>query len=118
MRKLRQPKRRKGKMIHKGQTAGAKINIVSSAQNNTANEISLLERLISRQADLNNNTNRLLERLANIGDRTLGSHSETDENLKTPGPPGGTIAGLEWQICQAEFICSAIAAQVSRLEVL
>jgi hypothetical protein len=106
-------------MIHKGQTAGAKINIVSSAQNNTANEVSLLERLITRQADLNNNTNRLLERLVNIGDRVLGSHpTDRDDNMKAPGPPGGTIAGLEWQICQAEFICSAISAQVDRLEAL
>jgi hypothetical protein len=120
MRKLRQLKRRKGKMIHQtaiSQKTGAKLGLAMPVQT-TAQEISILEKLISRQADFNVNSNRVLERLTVVANRILGTIPESADENKEPGPSGGTIGDLEWRICQAEFICAAIAAQVSRLEIL
>jgi hypothetical protein len=108
-------------MINKAtlaQTAGARANLAMPVQN-TANDISILEKLISRQVDFNVNSNRVLERLTVVANRILGTIPESaDDNSKSPGPSGGTLGDLEWRICQAEFICAAIAGQVSRLEIL
>ena len=81
-------------------------------------QLSMLESLINRQGEMNNQLNRTLVRLVDLADRILSSQPTSADSDKDPGPIGGTIGNLEWTIMHGQFIADRISEQVARLESL
>lgn len=74
-----------------------------------------LEMLLQIQSDTLSRLFGLRDQVQSIADRLYGPQPESTGD-KDPGPPGGTIGNLQWQMGNSMRVIESIRAQLARIQ--